>query len=439
VDPTTYSLHTLGRPELRGPDGALVPLTHQQLALVILLRLLQPERGAKPAKFLTTAVEKLAPNSENARTLAHRHLAGIRKRLGASFKHGTTVRWIQQLSCDADVLRKASREHTPAVREILLRYRPFLEGFPVREEATGFRTFAMQMADACEQAMRTAWATEVRAVTAAAEWDVLFSLGCAGLTVDPTWQEAYQELHRACSHSDPPRLLEAITYGEALLAHLAEQHQRPKSQLRDLVDEAKMLYARQRPSPASYPLESAIRSGGQSSEVLSPAPEKGLPARDPSAGQPEKDLDVFLAIPMDGFGQNYEERRPQALKLLEAVRQIPGCRRVYYAGEDLQTSSDFDDHGLALRDCLAQLRRARFFLMVYPKKSASSVILEAGIALMLGLPGLIFYKEDLPFLLRDVTKVFPSMHTCRVTGFDHVLSLLDDQLAPRMRPSTETN
>ena len=437
MDPTTYYLYTLGRPELRGPDGALVRLTNQQLALIILLRLSQPEGGETPAEFLTRTVKKLLPDSKDARTLGHHHLADIRTQLGLPFKHGGTVPWIQHLRCDADVLRKAARDHTPAVREILLRYRPFLEGFPVRKESTGFRIFAGQMGQACERAMRTAWATEVRAVTEGAEWDVLFSLGRAGLTVDPTWQEAYLELHRACSHSDPPRLLEAITYGEALLAGLGERHESTKRIL-ELVDQARMLYSRRQPGPGPRATESAIRNGSPSGEALPSARVTGSLALHTSAGELEKDLDVFLAVPMDALGKDYSEQRPQALRLLEAVRQIPGCSRVYYAGENLQTAGDFDDHGLALRDCLAQLRRTRFFLMIYLQKSASSVILEAGIALMLGVPGLIFYKEELPFLLRDVTKVFPSMHTCRVTGFENLLSLLDDQLAPRMRPSVET-
>jgi hypothetical protein len=152
----------------------------------------------------------------------------------------------------------------------------------------------------------------------------------------------------------------------------------------------------------------------------------------------QKHIDVFLSFPMAAVGDTYGWNRSQALRLVKGLSQIPGCRQVYFAGERIPTPLHFDDSAIALRDCIDALQNCRFFMMVYPTVPASSVILEAGMALSMGKPGVIFHegRAHLPFLLQNVTDVVPTMRLRKAHGVDQILSLLEDEVAPRLRPTT---
>jgi hypothetical protein len=435
MDTQSFFLHTLGPPRLVDPQGAEVPLSPKQLALVTLLRLLEPDPRKPKSEYLKSIGAIFKAESTDPTGIVHKQVARIRELLRIDFRHGQIFPWIRNLPCDAEILRAASMAPTPESRSILLRYRPFLEGFGAQIESSRFDVFVSQKAAVYASAMRTVWASEAQTAAAAGDWDTLLALGNLGLAVDPAWEEAYLELHRACCGMDPPRPLPSLERGRALVASLGNRKALPGPGVVKAIQQAQDLYARLTPSPGMVP-PGAIDMGSEEVVDLRAHPvSSGSVAWDPAHIAGTKDLDVFLAVPMDSLGKEYQGQRPKVLQLLESLRQLPGCSRVYYAGESLPTPDDYDDEGIALRDCTHQLRRARFFLMIYPQKVASSVILEAGIALALGIPGVIFYKksEDLPFLLRGVTKAFPAMHTCKFTQFYNLLSLLSDQVSARLQ------
>lgn len=429
-----FFLQTLGTPRLLDPHGAEVPLSARQLALVILLRLAEPDPRKPRSEYLIAIGQTFKLESDDPAGIVHKQLGRIRGHLPMKFGHGQIMSWIRDLRCDAEILRAASREPTSEARDVLLRYRPFLEGFGAQVDSARFDAFASQKRAVYANAMRSVWANEVHRADEAADWDGLFALGQLGLEADPAWEEAYLALHRACLNTAPPRPLSSTEAGRALVAQLGDRQRRPGTAVIKAIQEAQELYARLTPSRGMVPPGPIDMGGEEVVDARAHPIASGPVAWNPSHGPVARDLDIFLSAPMDSLGAEYEGDRPGMLELLRALRKLPGCGRVYYAGENLPTPDDYDDEGLALRECLHHLRRARFFMMVYPKKVASSAILEAGIALMLGLPGVIFYRksEDLPFLLRGVTKAFPAMHTCKFSRGSNLLSLLPSQVSSRL-------
>ena len=437
MQPQKYRLRTLGTPALLDSGGDPVPLTDYQLALVILVRLEKPERGWNRARFLDHVGKKLSPHSDGVVRLMYKHLSRIRSAAGLSIAHGQTVQWIKKLPCDVEVLLDARRQEVPDARELLQSYRPFLEGFVTQVNTSSFASFVSRMAGECKQAMRSIWAREAGIAAAAERWESLLELGKLGLALDPAWEEAYLELDRASARTNPPRPLESITAGRALVAHLGEHgQQRPTLPVTNAIQAAQDLYTRMNPAPPLVPPPPSDSGGELIAEPGSHLVASGTVAWDPAATGYE--WDVYLAVPMDSLGERYAGQRPRVLQLLETLREFPECSRVYYAGESLPTPDDYDDEAIALRDCMAHLRRTKFFLMIYPDKLASSVILEVGIALVLRIPGVIFYREwrDLPYLLRGVRSVFPAMHTCRYTSFANLQKLVQDEVVPRLRANT---
>jgi pimeloyl-ACP methyl ester carboxylesterase len=124
--------------------------------------------------------------------------------------------------------------------------------------------------------------------------------------------------------------------------------------------------------------------------------------------------DVFLAAAMAAHDRDpdYAEDRAAVLSLIQVLKKKCGFDSVFYAGENLPTKDAFDPKALALSEDLAALRNSRYFIMYYPKRLPSSVLYEAGWALVLGKPSIYVIRGDqqpdegLPFLLNDASQAF---------------------------------
>jgi pimeloyl-ACP methyl ester carboxylesterase len=124
--------------------------------------------------------------------------------------------------------------------------------------------------------------------------------------------------------------------------------------------------------------------------------------------------DVFIAAAMAGHkgDAEYAESRNAVLALIEVLKEKCGCPSVFYAGTTIPSMSDFDPKALALHIDLRAMRASRYFILYYPQKIASSVLYEAGWALILGKPSIYVIRDDkkedegLPFLLNDAGQAF---------------------------------
>jgi pimeloyl-ACP methyl ester carboxylesterase len=124
--------------------------------------------------------------------------------------------------------------------------------------------------------------------------------------------------------------------------------------------------------------------------------------------------DVFVAAAMAGYKGDaaYQESRNAVLALIEVLKTKCGCPSVFYAGVSMPTQAEFDPNALALQVDLDAMRGSRYFIMYYPERIASSVLYEAGWALMLGKPSIYIIRGDaneregLPFLLNDAGQAF---------------------------------
>lgn len=120
--------------------------------------------------------------------------------------------------------------------------------------------------------------------------------------------------------------------------------------------------------------------------------------------------DVFLAAVMAGHegDAQYKVNRESVLALKRTLEQKNGCKSVFYAGTNIASMAGFDDDTLALNVDLQEMRASRNFVLYYPEKIASSVLFEAGWALVLGKPSIYIVRDrdDLPFLLNNASQAF---------------------------------
>jgi hypothetical protein len=114
--------------------------------------------------------------------------------------------------------------------------------------------------------------------------------------------------------------------------------------------------------------------------------------------------DVFLSSPMAAFEsqEEYKKDRENILKIIGTLQEQCHFESVFYAGTKIQSINDFDVEDLSVSQDVKALRESRYFVLLYPKKIVSSVLVEAGFALAMGKTSIYFVKtrDDLPFLLR---------------------------------------
>lgn len=114
--------------------------------------------------------------------------------------------------------------------------------------------------------------------------------------------------------------------------------------------------------------------------------------------------DVFLSAPMASTSNDYDPVRALALRVAEALSGHCGFESVYWAGETITSVDAFENPSTSLQRNIGPFKSARAFAMLLPKQLASSVLVEAGMALAFGMPSVYFVRDrgDLPWMLRDV-------------------------------------
>lgn len=155
-------------------------------------------------------------------------------------------------------------------------------------------------------------------------------------------------------------------------------------------------------------------------EVLVERREELLRRRRPPAGRGSR---VFLASPMYVAPSGYAETRRGAMDLRQAL--LTYCDfDVYYAGADVPTESDFDAADLAFSTNEEHLRSSSHFILLWeglpegsqPQKTVSSIWVEAGMALALGIPSTYFVPDlnSLPYILREASNITTPRTTAHV-------------------------
>lgn len=113
--------------------------------------------------------------------------------------------------------------------------------------------------------------------------------------------------------------------------------------------------------------------------------------------------DVFLATPMSSIVEDvdYAVHRNGIIHIMKVLKEECRVESVYFAGTAINSKKDFTPENLALQEDLVALSKSKLFFLIYPEKVVSSALVEAGFAIALKKPSLIFAKKrsDLPYLL----------------------------------------
>ncbi len=150
----------------------------------------------------------------------------------------------------------------------------------------------------------------------------------------------------------------------------------------------------------------------------------------PATGDPEKmknySWDVFLAAPMAALtDEDFEKDLIKIKAIKTALEERCNFKRVFFAGTNMKTKSDFDAADLSIGIDLDALKESEKFILIYPDKIVSSVLVEAGIALALGKQSFYFGRtENFPFLLQQANQQFDHIKIYNSHSLDEILAII---------------
>ena len=123
--------------------------------------------------------------------------------------------------------------------------------------------------------------------------------------------------------------------------------------------------------------------------------------------------DLFVSAPMASFenSREYEASRVSILDTIKGMKKNCGFSSVFYAGYEINSFKKFESEDLSVAEDYASLRNSSNFILIYPRKIATSALIELGWAMVMKKPIIIFVKkmDDLPYLMKHADSVYKNI------------------------------
>ncbi len=136
--------------------------------------------------------------------------------------------------------------------------------------------------------------------------------------------------------------------------------------------------------------------------------------------------DVFISCPMTSLPEDGYARMRDTIEKLTDAMQAKGFT-AYSAVRRISHQGNVDPEAIAAENDLPALTACRNFLMIYPGKILSSCLLEAGYALVAGIPSIYFVKsdDDLPYMLRGAVESFRNTRRQKFRDESEIVSFFE--------------
>lgn len=124
-------------------------------------------------------------------------------------------------------------------------------------------------------------------------------------------------------------------------------------------------------------------------------------------------FDLFVSMPMASFdsSKEYEKFRASILDAIRGIKRSCDFSKVFFAGDEISSFKDFESEDLSVVQDYKSLKNSDNFLLIYPKSTATSALIELGWAMVMKKPIIIFVKkkDDLPYLMKHADSVYKNI------------------------------
>lgn len=120
---------------------------------------------------------------------------------------------------------------------------------------------------------------------------------------------------------------------------------------------------------------------------------------------------VFIGVPMASLEPSqYPGIKQLGLDVKTSLLSHTPASEVYCPCEEIEHVGEFEGYQKAIHVDFQKLKESEHYVFIYPKKIASSILIEVGYAIALSKSTKIFAKseDDLPFMLKRADKALPN-------------------------------
>lgn len=129
---------------------------------------------------------------------------------------------------------------------------------------------------------------------------------------------------------------------------------------------------------------------------------------------------VYISVPMASITEEeYIQIHKYLLKLQLILKDI-GFVGVYSSALTIEGRDSFDGGTKAINDNFATLKEVDSILVIYPRQSPSSTLMDIGYGIALCKKMVIFYGEDLPYMLEEAGQHIKHVKTYSYKKLDEI-------------------
>lgn len=133
---------------------------------------------------------------------------------------------------------------------------------------------------------------------------------------------------------------------------------------------------------------------------------------------------VYVSVPMASISEEeYGELHKYLLELKSLLKNI-GFKGIYSSAFDINKREEFDGKTKAMEDNFKTLKEVDCILVIYPKVSPSSTLVDIGYGIALCKKMVIFYKEGLPYILEEAGQYINHVRTYSFNDFTEISKII---------------
>lgn len=134
---------------------------------------------------------------------------------------------------------------------------------------------------------------------------------------------------------------------------------------------------------------------------------------------------VYVSVPMASISEEeYSELHKYLLGLKSLLKKI-GFKGIYSSAFDINKREEFDGKTKAMEDNFKTLKEVDCILVIYPKVSPSSSLVDIGYGIALCKKMVIFYKEGLPYILEEAGQYIHHVRTYSFNDFTEISKIIE--------------
>lgn len=129
---------------------------------------------------------------------------------------------------------------------------------------------------------------------------------------------------------------------------------------------------------------------------------------------------VFLSALMSTLTtEEYSSQRDSLLQIMDDLKTI-GFSKVICPAAKIPNPESFDGRTKSIMENFTDIKQSECFVLIYEYSRPSSSLVELGYAIALGKKTVVFYKEELPFLIQKAGENIPHVHTVEFSDYEMI-------------------